>query len=72
MSAGPPTLIFSAGKSAARFARSATTSGVSMPKVKSVGGIGPVTPSSSWTGTPWRLPTRSCRAMSSAHFAAPW
>ena len=41
-SVGPPTLILSAGKSAARRARSATTAGSSMPSVKSVGGISPV------------------------------
>ena len=38
-SSGPPHLILSAGKSAARPARSATTAGSSMPRVKSVGGI---------------------------------
>ena len=43
-SAGPPTLTLSAGKSAARRARSATTAGSSMPSVKSVGGMSPSMP----------------------------
>ena len=38
-SCGPPHLILSAGKSAARAARWATIAGSSMPIVKSVGGI---------------------------------
>ena len=70
-SVGPPTLTLRAGKSAARRARSATTAGSSMPSVKSVGGISPSTPSSAATESPRRLPTRSWRAMSIAHLAAP-
>ena len=46
-SSGPPHLILSAGKSAARRARSATTAGSSMPIVKSVGGIAAGRPISS-------------------------
>ncbi len=71
-SSGPPHLILRAGKSAARAARSATTSGSSMPIVKSVGGMSGDRPRISWAGRPVTLPTRSCRAMSTAQRAAPW
>ena len=43
-----------------------------MPIVKSVGGIAAGRRISSWTGTPRTLPTKSCRAMSTAHLAAPF
>ena len=43
-----------------------------MPIVKSVGGMSADSPSSSWTGRPVTLPTRSWSAMSIAQRAAPW
>ena len=71
-SSGPPHLILSAGKPAARRARSATTAGSSMPIVKSVGGMVAGSRMILWTGMPIALPTRSCSAISTAHFAAPF